>query len=466
MGAGDAPALALCGVFGLAAFGLLWRLGAADLHFDEPLYGRDGWHAIHARAPVADHPVFGKYLIGLGQLLVGRTPVGMRLLPALVALGGTFFAYGLGRRASRWAGVLAAFLWATFARDLVVAGGSTIDTRIDRYALLDTIATPLQLGAVWAALRWGDRPSRGRAATVGLLVGLAVATKLSAGVVVPVVAGALLLPRAPRRDVITGAATAAATAAGTFLLTYLPFGREAPALLRGAIDFQLDHAELGHIQALGDQVYLREPWWANARFWWDADGLLVLVVLAAALAAWWARDRGVVAACWAGAVLVFAALAWSPVALSHYRVQWLGYLLVLSAIGVASLWAVGRSWSRAVALVLGVVLVGAGLVGTARVATLQEGPYHQMVDDIRASGEQPEVAVTYGTDVAAYLPGTESVFGAFAPPALEPDLLVIERQFAVTQITAERLDAWRATARRIGLTPRVRGDLEYWYRAT
>lgn len=84
----------------LAGFGgwYLTNLGGA-LYIDEVFYARTGWGLLtgnpyenptHAVAPMA------KYLIGVGQLVFGRTSFGVRLPVALLGVGTLFVTYRLG----------------------------------------------------------------------------------------------------------------------------------------------------------------------------------------------------------------------------------------------------------------------------------------------------------------------------------------------------------------------------------
>lgn len=447
----------------LGAVNLLWRLDRADWHFDEWLYAVGGWEAIHARSPAADHPLLGKYLIGLGQVLFGRGSVGVRLVPALCSLAATVAVFGLARRiAGWWAGALGALLWATLPRSYVVAGQTTAFVRGDRFALLDTIANALALFALLAGWRWIERPGWPRAAVAGLVVGLMASAKLStAGVAVVVVLAGVALIR-PWAEAAAQAALAAAVAGLTFVVTYLPLGADGPDQFSTMVANQRAHLELGHRVVLDGSVWDKEPWWANTHSWVAAQGpLLVAALVVAALGAWWSRERLVVAYLWVTTLGVALALAASPVALAHYWTAWLGPLLVLAAGGVVSL-ARDRTPRRVLALALALVLLGSGAWATGRIATAPDGDYQRAMALVRAEAAPPQRALTLGSAIEPYFPDAVSVFATLAP-GVRPDVVVIERQFAL-QVDPTVLVDLRRRAEAAGLTPRVFGDVELWYR--
>lgn len=463
--AGDARVrlTALAGIGLLGAFQLLWRLDRADWHYDEWLYAMGGWDAIHARAPLADHPLLGKYAIGLGQLVVGRDAVGVRLVPALVSLAALPAAFALGRRlAGWWAGALAALLWAVLPRAYVVEGQTTAALRGDRFALLDTMANALALVALAAAWRWLERPTRARAAVAGLAVGVMLGTKLStAAVAVAVGVAGLVLVR-PWLEGLAQSALAAAVAGVTFFASYIPLGRDAPDQLTGMVDTQRTHVELGHRTALAGSVWSKEPWWANPWSWVEGQGALVVAaLLTAALAAWWARGRVVAAQLWLTVLAVALVLAASPVALAHYWSAWLGPVIVLAAGGIVALLRTGGG-ARALGAALLLVLLASGAWTTVRIATAGDGDYQRAAAVVRDEGVPPRRALVLGTAAEAYFPDVVSVFGTGAP-GFRPDLVVIERQFAI-QVSREDLAGLRARAGAEGLVPLVEGDVELWYR--
>ena len=455
---------ALAAVLALAAFDLFWRLGSADWHFDEFLYGRDGWLAIHARQPAPDHPLLGKYLIGIGELVLGRNVIGVRIVPVLSSLVAIGLVFGFVRRlAGWWTGVLAAALWAGLPRGLVVAGEVTGVVRLDRYGLLDTMANAVGIGALYAIWHWSERPSWRRAAVAGVVFGATVAIKLNWVVLgLGAVVLAVLVVR-PALVAVGHLVLMAATALALFAATYLPFGTQGPHMVHTMIEVQRRHADLGHVSVASGSVWYREPWWTNLSYWSSSQGVLViLALLGGAAAACWHRQRAAVVYLFAIVLAMAGALMASPVALAHYWVAWLGPLLVLAALGTAEL--VRRpGLPRLVGVAIVAVFVVRSAQATWAVATIDHGPYGRMVAAVERGGPPPSKALVLGTDLGAYFPGIDSPYAGFAYAPGPVELVVIEHQFEVA-MTPQALKKLRDTARASGLHPHVVGDLEYWDR--
>ncbi|HWJ98194.1 MAG TPA: glycosyltransferase family 39 protein, partial [Acidimicrobiales bacterium] len=140
-----------CGAVAVvAAFNACWALGTADWKTDEAWDGRLAWLAIDRGDWTQDngHPIFVRWFLGLGQLLLGQTRTGIRLLPALASLAAVGLLYLVGARLhSRWAGLVAAALWAVLPRALVVGSTVVAPLRGDRFGYLEPFMAVALLGA-------------------------------------------------------------------------------------------------------------------------------------------------------------------------------------------------------------------------------------------------------------------------------------------------------------------------------
>jgi dolichyl-phosphate-mannose-protein mannosyltransferase len=169
----------------LAAVLRLWDLGRPQaLVFDETYYVKDAWTIVHlgyegtwpastgltntTDAKFADgavdiftnapefiaHPPLGKYIIGLGELLVGNgeNPVGWRISVALIGIATVFLVAVIARSLFRSTliGTLAGFLMAIDGQAIVMSRVSLLDGIVGFFALL-------AFGALLLDRRWTER---------------------------------------------------------------------------------------------------------------------------------------------------------------------------------------------------------------------------------------------------------------------------------------------------------------------
>lgn len=155
----------------------LWRLGRPhELVFDETYYAKDGWSLLRLgyegtwpARKVADpmivadpqgiplgeagafvaHPPMGKWVIALGEWMFGLTPLGWRIMPALLGTLSVLMLCRIGRRLFRSTalGCLAGVLLALDGLHLVMS----------RTALLDIVVTFFVLAAFGCLLIDRDR---------------------------------------------------------------------------------------------------------------------------------------------------------------------------------------------------------------------------------------------------------------------------------------------------------------------
>ncbi|MCU1453157.1 MAG: hypothetical protein JWN46_1303 [Acidimicrobiales bacterium] len=451
----------------VAAVNALWRLDRADWKLDENVYAQAGWALWHG-TPTGnpEHPPLGKALIGLGELVSGRSTFGVRVVPALAFLGAVVVLFAFGRRVGGWwTGIVAAGLFAALPRSLVVAGHAAADIRVDRYGLLEAVAGPLLIAALWCGWRWITGGGRVWAGAAGALLGFAACSKLTAAVaIVPVVVvGAAL--RWGRRRLAAEVALLVGVAVAAFLLPFAFYGADAFHAMGEMIRTQRDHARIGHLLVLDGSIWTRSPWWANARYQWDADGpLLTGALLAGLAAAVVSRRRPVVTYLLAVVLSLAGALALSPVALPHYRAIWTAPLVLLVAVGLVDLLQRSRPAPRVVGALVLAVLVGVGALTTARVATLGEGDYHRLARLVAADGVQVRRSEIYAESVAPYFPGSIELLAPFDLNPEPAQLLVLDPTLAAA-IDPATIDRWRGWARRWGLRPHRVGRLEAWWAA-
>lgn len=168
------PALLLAGYL----ITRLLNLGVLPMVSDEGTYITWGVRALHARS-VEDW---------LASLEDGKQPLLAWLMPPFMAL----FPDRLvaGRLVSVLCGLVNLSLLVVLGRRLIspaagwIAAGLYVIAPIsllhDRMALYDSLVTSGALLVLWGAISWAERPSAGRTAVLGLAMGLALLTKLSA----------------------------------------------------------------------------------------------------------------------------------------------------------------------------------------------------------------------------------------------------------------------------------------------
>jgi hypothetical protein len=467
---GGRPALAAVAV--LAVFSAFWRIGRSDWKLDEDAYAQAGWYLVHDGVdPNHGHPPLAKLLFGGAQVLFGRDVSSVRTVAALAFLASTAVVFLLGRRIGGWwTGVAAAGAFAALPRTMVVGGWEVADIRIERYALLESVAAPLILGATYAGWRWISGDGRRWALVAGLLAGLAGASKLNSILIVVPIVGVALAFRwgRPRLAAEGGALVGVAVAA--FLAPFAVFGRHAATKVHEVLWFPVERSREGHLLVLGRSVYDRSPWWANLKYVWDADGPLLVAAVALGLgAALLSRRRApVVYLLLVAGALVVPAQA-SPVALPHYRASWTGLGVVLVAVGLVELLTTrdggpARQVARAVAGLAAAVLVVSGIAATVRLAALPEGDYRTMARAAAADGVRPTKVLVYGEAVAPYFPGAYDSLAPFDDGTTPAQLVVLDPSLTDAVGTAT-VEEWRARARGWGLVPHHIGRLEAWWAA-
>lgn len=184
----------LAAILVLSAYVHLWNpAGFPDIFFDEGIYMRRAMHVIETGDPQEsyfyDHPYFGQIVLagfaklagfpGTVQQSLEASYLAPRILTGLFAVLDTFLVYKIseerfGRRTAVIAGVLFASMPVTW---------------MFRRILLDTILMPFLLSSILLALYSGGRRRPGAlVAGSAVLLGLAIFTKMTAVVMIPLVA--------------------------------------------------------------------------------------------------------------------------------------------------------------------------------------------------------------------------------------------------------------------------------------
>jgi 4-amino-4-deoxy-L-arabinose transferase-like glycosyltransferase len=338
----------------------LWNLGAANLHPDESIYARAGLAYLHGDFKEnLEHPFVAKYLQGLAQIALGEGIVSARAAAGLASvLTAVFLWWWLRSAAGRAAGLIAAALWVLLPSQVSVFWGP----RVDRFALLEPFMVMFGVLAAAAGWRWLTTGRTGWMILSAVAIGAGVTSKVTIGVIAPVLVLAPLLARRDRKTVFQAVAFAV-TALAVIVLTYVPSG-DVIGTIQEMLDYQSRHAHNGHVVAVGSMVTAFTPWWTN--LYWLAQGIGVLSCLGVAMGIVLLPIFGrtaVAAFVAANLAMVSVFLLWfSPVALAHYYSALLPWLYALAAIGLTSPWRAGQLGQRSV-----------GITASARTAALAAG---------------------------------------------------------------------------------------------
>lgn len=469
---------ALVGAGALMSF---WRLDVPSWNLDEIAYAFVGdryWDGdFHLNR---EHPPVGKFLVGGSRLLFGPTLFASRL-PAAVAMfaAGLLLWWWLGRVGPRFAGPIAAALWWTLPGLNSFPETDEPSVWMMRLAVLDPLAAVLGLAALVAGWWWLGSGRLRAAAVCGALAGLAIATKLPAGLVVavPAVVGCVAvllgrpvagrhavagtLPRGGRLGRAVGHGLVWLGSAGAvFVAAYLPMGERAVGTFRTGWEFQRAHGSLGHTTLVAGEATKSPPWWSFA--WWEyaaVGGAAATVLVLCTVAAVVGRPLlgGYVTAAWVLPMLLL--LPVGHVALPGYLQLWRPALVAGVAVGAAA--ALAWAWPRlprpvtvvaaAVAAVLVAVPAARAVEGIARLAPTD---YAALPAVVPAKGK----VWIIGHPASAYV-------------YLSPDRLTTRRPAAPAAIAVDRAVARRsgdrgapAWARANGYRLVRTGSLDVWVR--
>lgn len=430
------PAAACVAVLGI--FVLTWRLVVPTLGIDEVVYIQtaETWDAGGGWTLPGHPPLSPVFLSKIGALFgFGLGP--MRLAGIAVALVTAALITWIGTRlGGRWVGLVAAAGWL-----LLPQSPGSIVVRLDRYAGIHQMMVLGVTAATAAAVLWTKRGTTRWAIAAGFFLGLGAASKMSALVLLPILAlvGARGSNTVTKRVVDIAAAYFGCLAA--LVLAYAPLGGAALDAFTGMIEFQRANIADGHPLLIAGSVVLRHPWWSH--WYWQASYLgWPLVLLIWGLAAWGLvasrRDDSVRVV--AGALVVFT-LAYTllPVKLPHYHLEFAPLLFIMAAIGARHLWrAASRPESRQrlaaqivvlVALLLASLSMAQNLVEVARVERSDYAAASDLINQTFPEGGQVLVW-GWARVLDPYLNENFAVAGVLAsdPVAVVVDPITSERQ--------------------------------------
>ncbi|MCW2925435.1 MAG: glycosyl transferase family 39 [Thermoleophilia bacterium] len=362
----DTPPLlvvAWIAALGVAGVDLFAKLGNAGWQTDEPVY-RNAAAAMFRYGNFShnlEHPLVGKYLIGLSRAAFGDSAWATRLPSAVATLLAGLVLAALAVRilrprasavAARWAGL------ATFATwTLLPHPDPAFD--VARLAYLDAPLALFVSCAMYAAWRWQEAWSWRWAAATGVAAGLAVGTKvpalfLAAALLVLVVARG----DAPRRRRALQYVAIAAIAAITLLVTWAPLGSDLPHALHFLVAMQRRDVHQT-IEVAGHTYRDGAPVWTQAWWQWDAWPAFAVAQLVALLAAAWVLPRR--AAAFVAACILLPAVAYAVGGgriLPHWQATWQPAMSLLLALVATSLIAtVARHRHRHLAKIVGTAML-------------------------------------------------------------------------------------------------------------
>jgi len=430
----------------------LWRLGTEGVVTDENAYRRAGSQYVQGVFRVnLEHPPLAKELIGSAEVLFGRSWTAVRLPSALagIATAAVLCAWAT-RAAGPWAGLAAVVLWGLVPQRAGLPGllDLSIPTRVDRFALLEPLATLFSALALWAGWEWMTRRTLRWAVVAGLATGFAAAAKAPGVLVAPAIVG-----------------FAISAGLGAAAIAYAPFGFHAAFhQLDYMFAFQSRHAQEGHSIYLAGKIYSHPPWWAGLSFQTLGYGWAITVAGAGAIAAalFAARHRSGVAYALAAAVSVYVVLNLAVgLQLSFYYLLWQPALVFAAAMGVEALLRGGRE--RLLLLPLGgLVLVPVVAFGV-RLATLGPGPYERAAELAACGRRCVANVVGYPGVLKDYLPPGAVVRAGLPRDGLPPDLVVADPSLTIRRPDlAVAVDEWLAMAVGLGYRHVTLDGLDVW----
>ncbi|MFC4245175.1 ArnT family glycosyltransferase [Gryllotalpicola reticulitermitis] len=339
------------------------HLSAGNIAGDEVTYATAGWQYLHGTFTAnLEHPLTGKYLIGVAELAVGHLSVTVsRLVTATMSFAAAVVIWLWMRREF---GSLLAIVPAGFALLLPVfdPDGNPYD-RIERMAMLDPIMAAFLVAASATIWQWHRTERWVWLVLSGVAFGLAITSKAPALAILPAFAVVIWTPRWRSYRAAVPALVWGAVAVVTGWLSYLPAGpvRAITYMLK----FQSSANATGHATVIAGKTYLHAPWWGV--LWFGAHGLgalATIVVLAGIAAALVVPGHQLLSWFLFAATLCsvgfFALIAHDALPYYYEDIAWSA--IPLAGIGVVKLYQLRRRHWRGVAVGLATVLLALAAV--------------------------------------------------------------------------------------------------------
>jgi 4-amino-4-deoxy-L-arabinose transferase-like glycosyltransferase len=390
-------------IFVVGGFDLVFRLGVPDWSTDEVTYKTAGWAAFHGGGMLADYetPPLAKHIIGVFEILLGRSEVPVRISAVVAAiLTGLFLALIARRVAGGWAALATAAVW------FALPHPGTF--KLERFALLDVFMAMFTTLGVLFAIVWGGSQKWRWVVAAGAALGLATACKQPGALALVPIGIFVLAGGAFSVRSFLQLSALAATAAGAFVAAYIPVINQMPAQVRYMMEFQIRQRARGHAVLVGSHIYAHPPWWATLRWQWDASWVLALcyafaIIIAVVVAAH--RDFNVALLLGVLAINIGFFAFVSRNALPHYPYAWAPVLAVITGLAVSDLARRG-GWARIGAVVIALALVAPAVQLAERTAQMQPTDYAATAQLLRTTlGTHPRVDIVgYANVLRAYLP--------------------------------------------------------------
>lgn len=414
----------------------IWRIGTTTILFDEPIYAKIGRDYLAGDfGETIGHPPFAIYLFGFAQVLGGDGITAARVVSALASVAVALLLWRLGTvMVNPATGIVAAALWVALPRSIGSIEAGTPGDRLERFAYLEPVTAMFMLLALWFGWRICRRANWPDAIGLGMAVGLATASKLSGVFIAAPIA--VFLFAVHRQRALSRLVVAGLVSVATFAATYAPFGRDADDAVSSMIEFQRDHAEVGHQVFVRGEPTMHPPWYTELWYHFDADGpwLVAATLGLVCLAFVDARRRRPALYCALAVAGIYLCLSLLPVEIRHYRFVVWPPLVLLLAVGATSVFgAVSKFWRVVGAASLVVVLV-AGATSLVRLAMLEPQDYSALRSELVERGFDSEARIElFGPRHIAshYLPGWNLALGDGPVSPQDADIVLVDSSYSV-----------------------------------
>jgi 4-amino-4-deoxy-L-arabinose transferase-like glycosyltransferase len=278
--------LSVSAVVAYSLFNFFYKLDTESFYTDEVTYALSGMEYLEGNFTRNwEHPFLGKVLIGLSLKLFGKSDFSARLPCALFGFltGIVLYLFAKELTNSRY-GLLALVLWST----------SPIILWVSRRAILDAFLIFFFTLSLYMFWRFFEGEKASDALLGGLSLGLALACKVTASIVVPILAvysGVLIITdkQVPKLAFWGKLAIALLLALSVFFLAYMPVLDNLSPILQSMNQHWSSEQRYGHRAVIGNVIYDKQPWWTYLYWYWRGyppyllaygQGLLVLLGIA------------------------------------------------------------------------------------------------------------------------------------------------------------------------------------------